>query len=780
MSDLVIVESPAKAKTIKKYLGDGYDVQASMGHVRDLPPNAINVDIKNGFKPKYDILKGKETVVDNLKKKAKKSEKIYLATDPDREGEAISWHLAYILGLDKDKQNRVVFNEITRNGVKRGMDNPTEINENLVDAQQARRVLDRIVGYKLSPFLWSKIRKGLSAGRVQSVAVKIIVDRENEIRNFVPEESFTIDAIFRNLKSKNIKFGATFYGDKNGKIELKNKDESDGILKKLEGASYSVQNIKTSQRKRSPVPPFITSTLQQEASKRLSMRPRQTMMVAQQLYEGVEVDGFGAVGLITYMRTDSLRISDDAIKEAREYVKETYSGNYLPEKPRRFKSGKNAQDAHEAIRPTMPSLHPNKIKHNLSRDQYRLYKLIWERFMASNMADCIQDTVKADVLGNGLIFKASGFKVAFDGFTVLYQEEKEEAKKDTALFKLANSDEVEPLEIEANQHFTQPPPRYTEATLIKTMEKNGIGRPSTYAAAITTIINREYVEREKKLLKPTELGEITTKLMEERFPKIVDIKFTADMEESLDSVEVGKTDWVKILENFYADFNKSLTEAKESMKGVKLQLESEKIDMKCELCGKSMAIRHGKYGKFIGCTGYPECTNIKRLKDDGTVMTDEEERKEKETGVTCDVCGKPMVVKQGKYGKFLGCTGYPECRNIRQLKADGTAMTKEEEEKEMHTDEVCEKCGKPMAVKQGRYGKFLGCTGYPECKNIKKLGKDGKIFKANEPQVSDEVCENCGKPMLIKKGRYGEFLACSGYPNCKTIKSLKKDNGKKK
>lgn len=774
MSDLVIVESPAKAKTIKKYLGAGYDVQASMGHVRDLPSNAINVDIKNNFKPKYEILKGKEDIVKKLKAKAKKSDKIYLATDPDREGEAISWHLAYILNLSEEEQNRVVFNEITPTGVKKGMDSPKKIDLDLVDAQQARRILDRIVGYKLSPFLWSKIRKGLSAGRVQSVAVRIVVDREEEIENFVPEESFTIDAKFENPKDKRNKFFASLYGDKNGKIELNNRQEADNILKKLENATYTINSLKRSPRKKSPVPPFITSTLQQEASRRLSMRPRQTMMIAQQLYEGIEVEGIGAVGLITYMRTDSLRISDDAIKEAREYIQNKYSDDYLPAKPKRYKSGKNAQDAHEAIRPTMPSLTPDRVKANLSRDQFRLYKLIWERFMASNMSDCIQDTIKAEIIGNDLIFRASGYKVAFDGFTILYQEEKEEQKKDTSLFKLEKGNKVIAQEIIPNQHFTQPPPRYTEATLIKAMEKNGIGRPSTYATAITTIINREYVERERKILKPTELGCLTTKLMKERFPKIVDIKFTADMESSLDAVEEGKENWEKVLDDFYTDFNETLKTAKAEMKGIKLQLESEKIDMTCELCGKPMVIRHGKYGKFIGCTGYPECKNIKRLNDDGTIMSEEEMEKEMDTGIVCDKCGKPMVVKQGKYGKFLGCTGYPECKNIKQLKPDGTVMSKEEEEQQNHTDEICDKCGRPMVVKQGRYGKFLACSGYPECKNIKKLGKDGKAAKKEEPVVTDEICPNCGKPMVIKKGRYGEFLACSGYPKCKTIKSLKK------
>ncbi|MBQ7134231.1 MAG: type I DNA topoisomerase [Ruminococcus sp.] len=648
MSNLVIVESPAKAKTIKKYLGKDYDVVASMGHVRDLPSARLSVDLNNDFAPRYEIIKGKEKLVEELLELSKKSDNVYLATDPDREGEAISWHLAYLLGLDLNKTNRVEFNEITKNGITNGMSNPRSINIDLVNAQQARRVLDRIVGYKLSPFVSQKIHRGLSAGRVQSVAVRIVVDRELEIRAFKPEEYWSIDAKFV-AKGSRKSFAAALYGDENGKIKISNKEEADKIISDLDGADFVITRVKNSTRKKSPAPPFITSTLQQEASRKLGFQSRKTMKIAQELYEGVEIEGIGAIGLITYMRTDSLRISNDAVTEASKYINENFGEKYLPSKPRFFKSRSNAQDGHEAIRPSTPSLAPLSIKASLSTDQFKLYKLIWERFMASQMADCIQKTTQADITANGYVFKASGYKVDFDGFTALYVESKdEEQEKETQLPPLENGTSCKVKELAQNQHFTQPPSRFTEASLIKAMEEYGIGRPSTYAATISTITGREYVKREGKMLVPTELGETMAQLMKERFPKIVNVKFTAQMEQDLDTVESGDVEWVKLLDQFYTDFEKTLKKAKTDMAGVKLQLKEDETDIVCEKCGRKMVVKVGRYGKFIACPGYPECKNVKKYVE--------------EAGTTCPKCGGNVIIKRTKKGKaFYGCSNYPSC-----------------------------------------------------------------------------------------------------------------------
>lgn len=576
MSDLVIVESPAKAKTIKKYLGGNYEVIASMGHVRDLPKARLSVDIKKKFAPKYEIIKGKEKLVEELKELAEKSDKIYLATDPDREGEAISWHLAYILGLPLDDNNRVEFNEITKNGVTNGMAHPRSINIDLVNAQQARRILDRLVGYKLSPFISQKIRRGLSAGRVQSVAVRIIVDREEEIRKFKPEEYWTIDAKFIPKGSRK-SFSASLYSDANGKIKIENQEQAEKIEQDLADAEYMITKVKHGTRRKTPAPPFITSTLQQEASRKLGFQSRRTMKVAQELYEGVDIEGMGATGLITYMRTDSLRISDVAKEEAAQYILNRFGEKFLPAKPRVFKTKSNAQDGHEAIRPSMPSLSPEDVKASLTSDQFKLYNLIWNRFMASQMSDCIQKTTQAEISAKEYIFKASGYYVDFEGFTTLYVESKDtEEEKSTQLPPLEKDMPVKCKELKKNQHFTQPPARYTEASLIKALEEYGIGRPSTYAATITTITSREYVKREAKTLYPTELGEVMTNLLKERFPKIVNYKFTAQMEENLDEVEHGQEEWVELLDEFYSDFDKTLKKAKEEMEGVKLQLKEDR------------------------------------------------------------------------------------------------------------------------------------------------------------------------------------------------------------
>ena len=674
MSNLVIVESPAKAKTIKKYLGKDYDVVASMGHVRDLPSARLSVDLNNDFAPKYEIIKGKEKLVEELLELSSKSENVYLATDPDREGEAISWHLAYLLDLDLNKTNRVEFNEITKTGISNGMSNPRSINIDLVNAQQARRILDRIVGYKLSPFVSQKIHRGLSAGRVQSVAVRIVVDRELEIRAFKPEEYWTIDTKLVPKGSRKT-FIASLYGNEQGKMKVSCEEEANKIVADLDGADFIITKVKNSTRKKSPAPPFITSTLQQEASRKLGFQSRKTMKIAQELYEGIEIEGIGAIGLITYMRTDSLRISADAVNEASKYIEENFGKKYLPSKPRFFKSRNNAQDGHEAIRPSTPSLSPNDIKSSLSSDQFKLYKLIWERFMASQMADCTQKTTQADITANGYIFKASGYKVDFDGFTTLYIESKDEAQeKETQLPPLEQDTVCKVKDIASNQHFTQPPARFTEASLIKAMEEYGIGRPSTYAATISTITGREYVKREGKTLIPTELGETLAQLMKDRFPKIVNVKFTAQMEQDLDTVESGNVEWVNLLDQFYSDFEKTLKKAKTDMAGVKLQLKEDETDIVCEKCGKKMVVKVGRYGKFIACPGYPECKNVKKYVE--------------EAGTTCPKCGGNVIIKRTKKGKvFYGCSNYPTCDFVSWYEP---------------VAEKCPQCGEILYKKKGK------------------------------------------------------------------------------
>lgn len=682
MSDLVIVESPAKAKTIKKYLGGNYEVIASMGHVRDLPKTRLSVDIKKKFAPKYEIIKGKEKLVEELKELAEKSDKIYLATDPDREGEAISWHLAYILGLPLDDNNRVEFNEITKNGVTNGMAHPRSINIDLVNAQQARRILDRLVGYKLSPFISQKIRRGLSAGRVQSVAVRIIVDREEEIRKFKPEEYWTIDAKFIPKGSRK-SFSASLYSDANGKIKIENQEQAEKIEQDLADAEYMITKVKYGTRRKTPAPPFITSTLQQEASRKLGFQSRRTMKVAQELYEGVDIEGMGATGLITYMRTDSLRISDVAKEEAAQYILNRFGEKFLPSKPRVFKTKSNAQDGHEAIRPSMPSLSPEDVKASLTSDQFKLYNLIWNRFMASQMSDCIQKTTQAEISAKEYIFKASGYYVDFEGFTTLYVESKDtEEEKSTQLPPLEKDMPVKCKELKKNQHFTQPPARYTEASLIKALEEYGIGRPSTYAATITTITSREYVKREAKTLYPTELGEVMTNLLKERFPKIVNYKFTAQMEENLDEVEHGQEEWVELLDEFYSDFDKTLKKAKEEMEGVKLQLKEDQTDIICDKCGRQMVVKVGRYGKFIACPGYPECKNVLKFVE--------------KTGVKCPKCNGDVIVKHTKKKRvFYGCSNYPECDFVSWNEP---------------VNERCPQCGGILFKKKGKKPKLYCAT----------------------------------------------------------------------
>ncbi len=700
MSKLVIVESPAKAKTIKKYLGSGYEVIASMGHVRDLPKARLCVDVKNDFKPKYAIIKGKEKLVSELKEAAEESETVYLATDPDREGEAISWHLAYILGLDEHEMNRVTFNEITKTGVTEGMAHPRSIDLNLVNAQQARRILDRLVGYSLSPFLAKTIRRGLSAGRVQSVALRIIVDRENEIRAFVPEEYWSIDAKFT-APSRKV-FSASFYGDENGKMKIVSKEQADEILARLDGASYSVKSLKKGTRKKNPAPPFTTSTLQQEASRKLGFQTQKTMRTAQELYEGVDVAGIGTTGLITYMRTDSLRISEEARAQAAEVISSVFGAEYLPEKPRYYKTGANAQDGHEAIRPATPSLTPERVKDSLTSDQYKLYNLIWKRFMASLMASCVQDTVKLEIAGADetdaaqgkyCLFTAAGYSIRFDGFTKLYEiSDDTDGKSGSLLPELKVGDNAKLKELVPSQHFTLPPPRFTEASLVKEFEEKGIGRPSTYSTIITTIVKRNYVKREAKQFVPTELGEATTKLLKDKFPRIVNVKFTAQMEDMLDRVDSGEVNYVEVLDDFYSDFEKSLDKAKTEMKDVKIQLEEDITDIPCEKCGRMMVIKTGRYGRFLACPGYPECKNAKPL-----IL---------ETNALCPKCGAKVIERKTKKGyTFYGCSNWPKCDFMSWDKPTG---------------ENCPKCGKSLFKKKGGMTVCLneGC-GY-ERKDSKK------------------------------------------------------------
>ena len=696
MAKLVIVESPAKAKTIGKYLGDDYEVTASMGHIRDLPASQLGIDVEHGYTPQYISIKGKEKLIKELKSKAKHADGVLLATDPDREGEAISWHLANILGLDPHEPNRVTFDEITKKGVKEGMAHPRAIDEDLFNAQQARRVLDRLVGYKLSPFLWRKVRRGLSAGRVQSVAVRLIDDREKEIENFKPDEYWNVDAT---LGAGHKSFVARLATDANGKKLLpKSEAEARAIEKGLEGASYVVSELKRGKRAKQPTPAFITSTLQQEASRRLGFTATRTMRAAQTLYEGVDIAGHGMMGLITYMRTDSLRISDEAVAAAKEYIAGAYGEAYICPYKRTWKtkSATAAQDAHEAIRPSVPSLTPDEVDKSISGDTAKLYRMIWSRFMASQMADCQQDTVSVTVSAADYHFKASGYTVTFDGFTALYEEATDEKeKKETNLPPLEQGQVLKLRELKSEQKFTQPPARYTEATLIKALEENGIGRPSTYAPIITTIIDRDYVERDQKKLAPTTLGRVINELMLEQFPNIVDVKFSAHMEEELDTIENGKTDWHEVIDDFYTDFDKTLKEAEVKMEGKRIKVPDEETDEVCELCGRKMVIKSGRYGKFLACPGFPECKNTKRLV--------------KDTGGLCPKCGSRMLVRHSKKGRvYYGCEKNPTC----------DFMTWNEP-----TTEKCPECGSTLFKKGGKNGILLcekeGC-GYSRALGAEK------------------------------------------------------------
>ncbi len=698
MSKLVIVESPAKAKTISKYLGKDYVVKASMGHLRDLPKQKMSVDIENNFKPEYKAIEGKDKIIKELRGAAKDSEFVYLATDPDREGEAISWHLKTLLGLNDENSKRVTFNEITKKGVTYGIEHPRNIDEDLVNAQQARRILDRIVGYKLSPFLWRKIKRGLSAGRVQSVATRMVVDREREIRAFVPEEYWSIDAVFS--KSGKHKFSAYFYGDETGKRELHNEEETNQVLDAVKDSVFAVSRLKKGQKKKSPPPPFTTSTLQQEASRKLGMTPKRTMSVAQELYEGVEIEGLGLTGLITYMRTDSLRLSAEALADAKEEIIRRYGAEYYPQKARVFRTKKGAQDAHEAIRPAQARLSPEDVKNSLSRDQLRLYKLIWSRFVACQMAEAVMDTVTADLSAEGYLFRATGFVMRFAGFTAVYEETSDEEKAGTGekpLPALAEGETVTTESITPNQHFTQPPARYTEASLIKAMEEKGIGRPSTYAPTISTILDRDYVEKDKKALRPTPLGEGVTDLMVDKFKSVSDLKFTANMEDKLDEVEQGKVDYIRVLQDFYDDFETALNQAEKDLEKTRIKIKDEETDVVCELCGRKMVIKSGRFGKFLACPGFPECKNTKPIAE--------------ETPGVCPLCGGKILKKKSQRGfAYYGCEKHPAC----------TFMTWD-----VPTKEFCPKCGGSIFKHTDRDSKEVANVCLKEGCGYKEILKEG-------------------------------------------------------
>lgn len=749
--NLVIVESPAKAKTIEKYLGDDYKVKASMGHLRDLPKSQMGVDIENGFEPKYITVrdKKKKELIAELKKDAKSAKTVYLATDPDREGEAISWHLKELLGLDDEKAKRVTFNEITRRVVTESIQNPREIDQNLVDAQQARRVLDRIVGYKLSPLLWKKVKSGLSAGRVQSVATRMVVDREEEVKNFVQERYFLLDASLSRINEETA-FKARFYGKDNKKQEIRSEEEVNGIINECKKDKFTVSKVKRSVKQRSPAPPFITSTLQQEASRRLNMTPRRTMSIAQQLYEGVEIDGFGSIGLITYMRTDSLRLSDEAISAAKDYIVSHYGPEYYPEKTRHFKTKAGAQDAHEAIRPTNVQLTPDVVRKNLTQEQYRLYRLIWGRFTACQMENAIYDNVSVDVTAADYVFKANYSELKFKGYTAVYEEARDE-ESDEIQSPLPTLNEGEELKLQKmipDEQFTQPPSRYTEATLIRAMEEKGIGRPSTYAPTISTITSHDYVIKEGKYLKPTPLGEVVTGLMKEHFADIVDLKFTNHMEEELDEIERGKEQWKDVLSGFYGSFNDEFEAAEKALDGVKIKVPDVLSDEYCDVCGKQMVVKKGKFGYFLACPGFPECTFTKPI-----VV---------EMPGKCPKCGGKILKRTSKKGYvFYACERGVDCGFITW---------------DVPTKDFCPSCGKTMFKKSGRGAQKPFCIN-EECPNF--LPEDKRGYKKKTAEKDENGAES-GDENTGEKSAPAKKTAAKKTSSAKKTAASKKSASAKK
>jgi DNA topoisomerase-1 len=751
---LVIVESPAKANTIRKYLGAGYVVKASVGHVKDLPKSKLGIDVDKQFQPNYELIPGKEKIVKELRAAARAADTIFLAADPDREGEAICQHLKELLEGKGREILRVLFNEITPKAIRHAIENPSEINSNTVDAQQARRILDRIVGYQVSPLLWDKVRRGISAGRVQTVALRLIVEREREIQEFKAEEYWSIAAKLEGDKPPAFEARLAKFQSKN--VEVRNEAEAAHIVKAVRVAGFTVRSVVKKERKRRPVPPFTTSKLQQDAARRFRFTVKKTMMLAQRLYEGKEIDDAGSVGLITYMRTDSTRIAGEAMDMVRTHVSEKYGGDYLPEKPVIYKSKKVAQDAHEAIRPTFVEHSPDSIKAYLSADELKLYKLIWTRFIASQMNPAVYYQTTVDIESQDYMFRANGRVQKFDGFLKVYEESSDEDAKavpedqSVSLPSLTEGEELRLLGLDPVQHFTEPPPRFSEAGLVRALEEQGIGRPSTYAAILTTIQDREYALKKQNKFRPTELGTVVTDQLVKHFADIFDVAYTARMEEELDEVEEGKRTWVEALDEFYTKFAKDLDLAKVNMENIKRQ--EIPTDEKCEKCGKPMVIKWGQFGSFLACTGYPDCKFTRELASD----TDDEgqgaKTEEEEEIPPCENCGKPMALRRGRFGPFLACTGYPECKTTRK---QGPGENKPKVPDKI-LDEPCPKCGSNLAVKEGRFGPFTSCSDYPKCKYIK-------------PQTIGVPCPraDCGGELTERRTKRGKaFYGCANYPDC--------------
>ncbi|MBI4536578.1 MAG: type I DNA topoisomerase [candidate division NC10 bacterium] len=764
---LVIVESPAKAKTINKFLGARYVVKASMGHVRDLPTKTLAVDVERNFKPEYKVVPGREKVLTELKKAAKAAESIYLAADPDREGEAICWHLAQELKAAKKPVHRVTFNEITKRAVQEAFEHPMHIDQRKVDAQQARRILDRLVGYKISPLLWEKVRRGISAGRVQSVALRLVVDREREVRAFVPTEYWSITARCARPDGSGPEFPARLLRVAGEKVQIPSQAAAEALLAELTPLreAFRVSALVKKQKRRNPVPPFTTSKLQQEAARKLRFPARKTMQVAQQLYEGIELDGGEAMGLITYMRTDSTRVSPEAQGEGRDYIARRYGAEFLPERPPVYRSGQGAQEAHEAIRPTSVLREPSQVASGLTRDQLALYTLIWNRFVASQMRPALFDATTVDIAAGRMLFRATGQHMTFAGFMQVYVEghdepaggragepreaEAEEDDEEHALPPLAEGELVACRALTPLQHFTQPPPRYTEASLVKELEELGIGRPSTYAAILSVIQNRDYAVKAEGKFRPTELGEIVTDLLIEGFPRILDPGFTAQMETKLDEIEEGTADWLEAMQTFYAAFTRWLEKAQQKMKNVKAM--EEPTDQVCEKCGRTMVIKWGRFGKFLACSGYPDCKNTKELSGNGNGEPAAGTNGQGTTvgeGQPCENCGKPMVLKRGRFGPFLACSGYPECRTVVRVSRKAAQLPPEP------TNETCEACGAPMVIRTGRFGRFISCSSYPKCKTVK-------------PIPIGVNCPKCGAALSERRSKRGRtFYGCTAYPKC--------------
>ena len=731
MSNLVIVESPAKANTIKSYLGSNYKVIASKGHIRDLPKSSLGIDVENNFEPRYINIRGKGDVIKELKKEAKSASKIFLATDPDREGEAISWHIAEELGIPKEKECRITFNEVTKSAVKEAIKNPRRINESLVNSQQARRILDRLIGFNLSEVLWKNLKSGLSGGRVQSVAMRVITDREEEISSFVPQEYWTLEA---DLVTGDAPTLVKFYGNKRGKAKLSCEADTMAVLNKIKDNKFKVVSVKRAEKRKQPAPPFETSSLQQEASIKLGFQAQKIMKVAQELYDGLNLGtAYGGVqGLITYMRTDSQRISESAQEAAREYIEKNYGEEYIPKTKRTYKTGANAQDAHEAIRPANVHLEPNMLKKMLTSDQYKLYKLIWERFVASQMEAAVFDTVSVDLENSGYIFKTGGYVIKSKGFMAVYETEYfDQDNEEINLLGLPNLQEGEMLDvsdIRKQQHFTEPPARYTEASLIKFLKDNGIGRPSTYAPIISTIVSREYVKRDGKSLIGTELGAATTNFMRQYFPEIIDEEYTAQMENALDSIENNENDVVETISRFYNKFDEEMQAASKLDSKIKIEVEYEESDIECDKCGSKMIYKNGRFGKFLACPNYPACKNTKAVDKDGNIVEPVKEKKVESAGFTCEKCGADMLVRNGRFGEFYACSNYPKCSFTKQ--------------KTVETGASCPNCGSKVLARHGR-GKtlFYSCEKYPECD-----------FSSWDMPLA-EKCPDCNEMLFYRKSK---------------------------